>query len=135
MENEKDHYLSELYSSLKYSHSTFDKYIIYIASGALGVFLSISEKILPISNAHHKCFLFTSFYLLGITIILGLIAHYISASLISKCIKEYDINDLTKFDELTKKSNTYIKCINITTIITLVLGLFLFVIYLQLNLS
>ncbi|HEX2921871.1 MAG TPA: hypothetical protein VHO50_11975 [Bacteroidales bacterium] len=43
-----DNYIREQYQALKYSNEQFDKNVLFIASGALGISFAFIEKVIPV---------------------------------------------------------------------------------------
>lgn len=89
----KQEYLSELYNDYRYSIEKFDSQSLYIGSGALALSLTFIKDIVPIEFIKLESLYYVSVFLFVISILLGFIAHIISAKLIKKRISEISLNN------------------------------------------
>lgn len=130
----------EFYKALNYSTSEFDKSIVFIASGALGISMAFIDKIVPLETAINKEWLIGAWGLFGITILLNMITHFIS-QLANRWAIHNDPNDFPKGKKKKKMEKKYmrgekhwnylIRGLNFSMIVALVAGfsLFLYFIY------
>ena len=113
MENDK--YLDQLNDAYIESSSQFDKQLLYLASGALGLSFAFIKDIVTLNLAKHKWLLVTSWSLFGIVILLSVISHYTSL----KAIKSKIENLHQKRDGQSKRIDSYTKLLNILMLILL----------------
>ena len=117
-------YRKSLLEQKSKSDDDFEKYITFIASGALGLTLTFMENISPLKCAVHKWLVATGWVLLALTLLLNLLSHFLSSRFTSKSIDEID--DEIKYDELREnldKRNKIIDRFNISSILSLFLGI------------
>lgn len=133
-EEQKDIWLNQSYDALKESISDFDKNLLYITSGALGISFAFIEKIVPLCCAVHKEYLMASWAILAFTILLTLGGNYVSVIFIDASIRNYDSNATNRsYSQKEKLFNTIIHFINILSVITLIAGIALTVIFVYKN--
>jgi len=120
------------------SQDDFEKNIIYISSGALGISFAFIEKIVPLSTASNKCLLIWAWSLFGITLLISLLSHYIP-SLCGNIIRDnFESSDKSEkdFEHLNNKTNRLNKLtdfLNITSIILLFLGIVFLIVFISKN--
>jgi hypothetical protein len=128
-----DNYIKEKYQALSYGNEQFDKNVLFIASGALGISFGFIEKIVPnLAAAKSKCFLIDSWYCFAGVIFLSLVAHFISVMANRWAI----INDKMEADSYNKIScrwNYAIRSFNILMIVGLFLGILLLIAFVNQN--
>ncbi len=121
--------------TLTYSINQFDKNILFIASGALGVSFAFIKDIVPsLSTAVYKSLLFISWYLFALVIFLSLLGHFLSMQAHSWAINNSHLDD-DPFNEEVKKKNRPIRILNISMIIANFMGALALIIFIHLNLS
>lgn len=133
MSKEPDPYLDNLYKAYNYCVEQFDKYVLYISSGALGVSFSFIEKIVPLATAKYKYILIASWYILGAVILFALFTHYLSFRYIDKYIKSYNADDDQTVEKLRIQFNKWLRFFNVILIVLLVSGISLLVLFVQKN--
>lgn len=107
----KNNYISELYKDFRYGIEKFDSQALYLSSGALAISLTFLKDIVPIKEAKFLLLYYIALILFGLTILVGFLAHYISAQLIMKRIKEVEKNNYTVKDSgLITWFNGFIIC-------------------------
>src|SRR5512145_491654 len=75
----EDTYTQQQYDALKYSNEQFDKNVLFIASGALGISFAFIDKVIPdLANAVKTNLLIGSWYFFAGVIFISLVAHFIS---------------------------------------------------------
>lgn len=125
-------YQRELNEALRYANQQFDKNVLFIASGALGISFAFLEKILKdLETTDYKWLLFASWYLLASVILISLYSHYLSGRAISWAIINMYEDDC---EEQVNKKNKLIRRFNIAQMVGLFLGIISLVIFLHLNL-
>lgn len=126
-----DNYIKEQYQALKYSNEQFDKNILFIASGALGISFAFIEKIVPdLQNAVSSYCLITSWYCFAGVIFICLVAHFISILANRWAIEKTDNENYKK---MVKRWNLTIRTINILMIFGLFIGIILLIQFIKLN--
>jgi hypothetical protein len=129
-----DTYIKEKYQALSYGNVQFDKNVLFIASGALGIFFGFIEKVIPnLALAQKKCFLIDSWYCFARVIFLSLVAHFISVMANRWAI----VNDnaiAPKYNRISKRWNLLIRSFNILMITGLFLGNLLLISFVNQNL-
>ena len=131
---------AEFYKALNYSTTEFDKSIVFIASGALGISMAFIDKIVKLSCAHDKGYLIASWFLFGATIFISLVTHFISVMAnrwaILNCPNDENNTDNSdiKYRRGEKRWNSSIRILNILMIITLLIGIVLFLLFINNNL-
>ena len=118
--------------NLEANQELFEKQLSFVSAGALGVSMFLIEKVVKnLSIAHYKWIIISCWVLLGLTLILNLISHYIAVKFNYTNIEEIDDN---KYDyHNAKKRNNIIKSINIITLISLITGIFSLILFISLN--
>lgn len=124
--------LSEHYKALSYSNTEFDKQVLFIASGALGISMSVIDKIVTLDHATNKCLLMASWFIFGLTIFISLLNHFISQKAIRWSIKNANM-DAAAYDPIEKVWNTVISIFNISMMILLLLGISLLICFIDIN--
>jgi len=127
-----DNYTQEQYQALKYSNEQFDKNVLFIASGALGISFAFIEKIIPdLENAVNSNFLINSWYCFAGVIFISLVAHFISIMANRWAIAH---DEQTKnYDNICKRWNLTLRTINILMIFGLLAGIILLIYFVKLN--
>ncbi|MCT4638635.1 MAG: hypothetical protein N4A72_13120 [Bacteroidales bacterium] len=128
LEKVKQNYINSLYDDYGYSIEKFDKQALYISSGALAISITFLKDIVPIKDSIHLPIYYLSLIFFSLTILVGFIAHYISAAQIKKRI--IDIEEGNKITD-----NNHISILNIIVIITLFLGISFIVFFTISNMS
>lgn len=131
MDGDKNLHLKEKYEALKYSYEQFDKNILLIASGALGISFSFIEKLVDLKTATYKGFLISSWTIFGIVIFLSLLVHFISIRAIAWAIEhESDSDDFRKGNT---RRNWWIRSGNISMMVLLLIGMTLLISFVKTN--
>jgi hypothetical protein len=120
--------------TLNYSITQFDKNILFIASGALGISFAFIKDIVPnLNESIYKAFLFTSWYLFATVIFLSLLGHYLSMRAHTWAVNNPHVDDETFNNEVIKK-NKPIRRLNILMIIANFIGALSLILFIHLNL-
>lgn len=128
-----DKYTDEQYEALNYSYQQFDKNVLFIASGALGISFAFIEKIVPnLTQAKEKCLLIDSWYFFAGVIFISLVAHFISSQSIRWAIKNCNKK---RYGRTMKKLNWVIRIINMTMIVGILVGIVLLILFVKHNIS
>lgn len=129
MKEEDKEYLDLLNKAYFESSSQFDKQLLFVASGALGISLAFIKDIVKLSNASNKELLILSWFSFGLVILINVISHYTSLKAINNRLKNFHKpNDKTsaRYDSFTKYFNAFM-------IAFLALGLLLLNIFIAIN--
>jgi hypothetical protein len=116
------------------SDDDFEKNITYISAGALGLSMTFIEKIVDTYNATFLFFLFAAWGLLTFTLLVNLLSHYLSSYYHDKSTEELDNNNPTLSDKIDSR-NKQLRRINITTVISLILGIICLILFVSINLT
>lgn len=133
IEEWKEYRLSVLEQKSK-SDDDFEKYITFIASGALGLTITFIDKISPLNESIAIWVIATGWVLLALTLFINLLSHFLSSKYNEQTIQ--DIDDEIEYDVLINRidgRNKTISCLNLSTIILLGLGIILILIYTIIN--
>jgi len=121
------------YQTLSYGNEQFDKNVLFIASGALGISFGFIEKVVPnLSSAVNKHFLINSWYCFAGVIFISLVAHFISTFAIRWSIENDNIEE-EKYTRISGKWNWCIRALNILMILGLFFGIILLIIFVKQN--
>jgi len=128
-------YRKSLLEQKSKSDDDFEKYITFIASGALGLTLTFLDKITPLDCAVYIWLVATGWVLLALTLLINLFSHFLSSKYTTKSIDEID--DAIDYDSLRKnldRRNKIINNLNGWSIFLLIAGVMSILIYVILNL-
>ncbi|MFW5804746.1 MAG: hypothetical protein ACOCWG_05905 [bacterium] len=118
---------------VKYSTEQFDKNILFIASGGLGVSFAFIKDIVPnLETAVHKCNLISSWYLFAGVIFISLVNHNISMLMGAWARKNSFLKDDEFNNKITKK-NWIIRILNWVTIVGILIGAILLIRFINAN--
>jgi hypothetical protein len=116
-------YLDQQYDALKYSNEQFDKNVLYIASGALGISFAFIEKIIPdMTRAVSTHLINISWYFFAGVIFLSLVSHFISIMANRWAIAHDDENEL-QYRKNCTYWNHVIRTLNVIMILGLLAGI------------
>lgn len=111
---EDDSYVLQLYTTLRYSNEQFDKNVLFIASGSLGVSFAFIEKLVPdLRVAVCSNDLIKAWYCFAGVVFLSLISHFISSLSISWSIEHHNDHN---WEAKRKKWNYVTRTLNIAMI-------------------
>ena len=128
-----EEHIKAKYQALSYGNEQFDKNVLFIASGALGISFGFIEKIVPnLTLAKNKCFLIDSWYCFAGVIFISLVAHFISILANRWAIINDEIEEV-KYNRVSRRWNWCIRTLNIFMIIGLFLGVVLLIIFVKQN--
>lgn len=128
----QDLYIQELYKVLSYSNEQFDKNVLFIASGALGVSFAFIDKLIPdMEKAVSKNSLINAWYCFAAVIFISLVSHFISSISIRWSINNYEKDN---FEKGMRLWNWLIRSLNVLMVIGLFTGTILLINFIQLNL-
>ncbi|VXB82258.1 hypothetical protein [Maribacter litoralis] len=123
IEEWKEYRLSVLVQKSK-SDDDFEKYITFIASGALGLTITFIDNINPLKESIVIWVIALGWVLLALTLFINLLSHYLSSKYNEKTIQ--DIDDEIKYEILLNNiedRNRIISQLNLLSIIFLGLGI------------
>ena len=129
MKEEDNEYWNKLFEAYKESASQFDKNILYISSGALGLSISFITDIVKLSNASYKWILGTSWITLSIVILFSLLSHFFSMKAINFRMQ----NLFKETDKNSKRYNKAVSSLNLLMLIGLPIGIIGLVTFIILN--
>lgn len=126
-------YRQTLLESRSKSEDDFEKYITYISAGALGLSFSFIDKIVPLAEASHLWAMIVGWILLVLTLLGNLFSHFLSKKFTDKTLADFETIDSDQLSHNIDSRNNIIEGINVTTIITLVLGITAILLFVALN--
>lgn len=129
MAEEKDPYLEQLNKTYIESSSQFDKQILYIASGALGISLAFIKDIVKLDVATDKNLLLLSWISFGAVILISILSHYTSLKAINFRIE----NLYQKKDKTSKRFDFFTRLFNVLMIVFLATGIILLFCFIGIN--
>ena len=128
-----EEYIKAKYQALSYGNEQFDKNVLFIASGALGISFGFIEKVVPnLDAAQNKNLLIDSWYCFAGVIFLSLLAHFVSVMANRWAIVHDDMED-TNYNKISRRWNYAIRSSNILMIVGLLTGIFLLVAFVKQN--
>ncbi|GAA3555895.1 hypothetical protein [Snuella lapsa] len=133
IEEWKEYRLSVLEQKSK-SDDDFEKYITFIASGALGLTITFIDKISPLEESIVIWVIALGWVLLAFTLFINLLSHFLSSKYNEQTIQ--DIDDEIEYDNLINRidnRNRIISQLNLSSIILLGLGIISILIYTIVN--
>ncbi len=136
--NEKANFREHYQVAINKSEDDFEKNLIFLSSGALGLTLIFIEKIVPPKDSICLYLLIIGWGLLALTLAVNLISHLISKKDIQKSQSDYDnyVNETIDYDKLVEKQtirNKKMDCINWLSVIIFISGILTIVLYTSLN--
>ncbi|SDT00079.1 hypothetical protein SAMN05192545_2539 [Maribacter dokdonensis] len=123
IEEWKEYRLSVLEQKSR-SDDDFEKYITFIASGALGLTITFIDNISPLKESIGIWVIALGWVLLALTLFINLLSHYLSSKYNEKTIQ--DIDDEIKYEIVLNNiedRNRIISQLNLLSIIFLGLGI------------
>lgn len=123
IEEWKEYRLSVLVQKSK-SDDDFEKYITFIASGALGLTITFIDNISPLKESIVIWVIALGWVLLALTLFINLLSHYLSSKYNEKTVQ--DIDDEIKYEIVLNNiedRNRIISQLNLLSIIFLGLGI------------
>lgn len=129
MKEEDKEYLDLLNKVYFESSTQFDKQLLFVASGALGLSLAFIKDIVVLSKATNKELLLLSWISFGLVILINVISHYTSLKAINYKIE----NIYKKKDRFSQSFNSVTKYFNIMMIVFLASGLVLLIVFIGIN--
>lgn len=129
MQEEDKEYWQQLNKAYIESSSQFDKQVLFLASGALGLSFAFIKDIVKLAEATNKWLLISAWSLFGAVILLSIISHYTSLKAINKRIHNLNARE----DKGSKKLNSYTKWFNILMIVFLAFGLISLTVFVAIN--
>ena len=116
----------------------FEKNLIYISTGAIGISFAFIEKIVDLQIATDKCMLIWSWIFFGLTLFISLMSHYVSGFLAGKVSDQ--LGEMKGSDEeysviqkQIKRNNYCIDSMNYISIIFILVGLLLLIWFVSKN--
>jgi len=128
-----EEYIKQKYQALSYGNEQFDKNVLFIASGALGISFGFIEKLVPdLSTTQHKCYLIDSWYCFAGVIFISLLAHFISVMANRWAIVNDKMED-KKYNKISRRWNYLVRSFNILMIVGLLVGILLLIAFVNQN--
>ena len=132
MDNNLQDFRNNNQEILKQSQDDFEKQLSFISAGTLGVSMFFIEKVVKdLTNANCKWILIVSWSLLGFTLIINLLSHYLAINFNYKNIEEIDADNYNYLN--SSRRNKIIKSVNIATLITLISGIICLIVFTSIN--
>jgi len=129
MTDDSNAYLEQLNKVYIESSSQFDKQVLFIASGALGISLAFIKDIVKLDIATNKNLLLLSWIFFGAVILICILSHYTSLKAINFKIE----NIYQKKDKISRRFNFFTQLFNILMIVFLATGLILLFVFIGIN--
>lgn len=119
----------------KYSTEQFDKNILFIASGSLGISFAFIKDIIPdLKKAICKEYLTSSWYIFAGVIFISLVSHFISMLGSNWAIKNHYLDDQT-FNRKLNWWNIPIRILNALTIVAIFIGALALIYFINQNIT
>lgn len=122
----------ELYKTLAYSIAEFDKMVVFIASGALGISFAFIEKVVELDKAVAVSWLTWAWYCFTGTILTGLLCHFVSIMALRWSIQNHTSST---FRQDARRWNWPIRGMNLLMIVLLIWGLWDLIRFVEQNLK
>lgn len=132
--DEVSKYKEQLSKIVENQNDKFDQTIIYISSGAFTITAFLIDKIVPLGKAISKKFLIGALSVFAITVVLALLAHFISTKANLWALENYESIEENKFSTIRKRYNCAIDLINYLNIFLLILGCVFLLYFMNINL-
>lgn len=121
------------------SRKAFEKSLTYISSGVLVGSVFFIEKIIPLDCANNKIFLLLSLIFSGFTLLLSLVVHYLSSVYFEKAGDEFSRiqrgkGSLQSLIKKVIKRDNITKFLTVFSLISLIVGIILLMIFVTSNL-
>lgn len=118
----------------RYSNEQFDKNILFISSGGLGISFAFIKDVIPDLNlASCKGLLLCSWYFFGFVILTSLVAQFVSARAASIANESQNLDD-DSYNRKLKPYNLSIRTMNIACIVGIFFGVGALILFIQQNL-
>lgn len=127
-----EEYNKARYQALAYGIEQFDKNVLFISSGALGISFGFIENVVPLATAKNKCLLLDSWYCFAGVIFISLIAHFISMLAIRWSITKDGIKE-DIHEKISNRWNYFVRSLNILMIVGLLAGIILLITFVKQN--
>ncbi len=128
-----EEYIKAKYQTLSYGNEQFDKNVLFIASGALGISFGFIEKVVPnLASAVNKNLLIDSWYCFAGVIFISLVAHFISI-LANRWSIVHDKIAEARYNKISARWNKCIRMLNIFMILGLFFGVLRLVLFVKQN--
>ena len=138
-EEAKDKVIEKYEEAEERSFKDFEKQLTYISSGVLIGTMIFIDKIVSLQDASCKILLVLTWILIGVSLIIITLSHFISSILIRKTKMEYtqlEKGEEEKFDQIIlrkDKRNKKIDVIHASTVIPFILGIICLILFVSLN--
>jgi hypothetical protein len=120
---------------LKYSIEQFDKSIMFIASGALGISFAFIKDVIPdLKKALRTELLIGSWYIFAGVIFVSSCCHFLSILAHKWAVRKANLED-DEFNNGIKRWNFWIRAVNIVMIIGLFLGTLILINFIKKNIN
>lgn len=129
MSDDNDKYWHSVYELYKESSKQYDKNVLYVASGALGLSMTFIKDIVDFSSVECKVLLLIAWSILVITILTTLLSHFVSMKALNQKMATIDDDN----DPKTKMLNGVLEKLNFLMLVLLPLGILFLLIFIYLN--
>lgn len=132
MDKDLKEYKNSIIETFNRNQEDFEKQLIFISSGSFALSMFFIEKVVPdLSASIFKSFLIISWILLGSTLIINLISHYISSRNNHELVNNIN-NDKYDVEKIQQQQRNLFH-INQITIFTLIFGILFLISYSTIN--
>lgn len=104
MSDPTEEYRSQLYELYKTSGIQFDKNVLFMASGALGLSMSFISDIIDLQHACYKWMLGSAWLIMTIVILISLLSYYLSMKGIKEVLEDREL-------DMNRRAKTYNKVV------------------------
>lgn len=132
-EKEWAEFRNAVYETKSKSQDDFEKYINLIASGGLALTIAFFDKIVQINIAICLYIIVFGWFLLVLTLLLNLISHFKSVKYNELTILEINAKEYDKVFDNVEKRNKIINKLNGISLISLIAGVILIIIFVTIN--
>lgn len=121
-----------LFEAYKESSIQFDKNILYISAGALGLSMTFIKDIVPLHESIYISLLLVAWSIFTLVIFMSLLSYYLSMKALNREMQDLYVEEKHRKEN---KSNKWVKRLNITMLSGLPLGLIFLIIFIAINVS
>lgn len=132
MDNPLNEFKKNAEETMSKSQDDFEKQLSFISAGALGLSMLLIDKVVSnFQNAQYKSILIWSWGLFGATLIINLFSHLLVVRYNYQTVREIQEG---KYDQQKAGGRNYkIRIVNVLSIVTLLFGIVLLIIFISTN--
>lgn len=132
-EDWKEKYRESVLEEKNKSDDDFEKYITYISSGGLALTVTFIDKISPLETSKQIWIIALGWVFLTFTLFINLLSHYLSSRYNEKTANEVYDEPFAVLSNNIECRNKIISCLNLSSIISLGIGILLILIFIIIN--